>query len=62
MIQINLTGFLGGGKARAFVRELWSMLTSAQASPDGIPPELVEMKKNEIQKSRVKIFETSFIH
>ena len=54
MIQINLTGFLGGSKARIFVGELWSLLASAQSAPDGIPPELVEMKKNELQKSKVK--------
>ena len=58
MIQINLTGFLGGSKARIFVGELWSLLASAQASPDGIPAELVEMKRKELEKRKVSSRET----
>ena len=50
MMQINLTGFLGGSKARLFISELWKLLASAQASPDGMPAELVEMKKRELLK------------
>ena len=50
MMQINLTGFLGGSKARLFISELWKLLASAQSSPDGIPAELVEMKKKELLK------------
>jgi serine/arginine repetitive matrix protein 1 len=50
MMQINLTGFLGGSKARLFIGELWKLLASAQTSPDGIPLELVEMKKKELLK------------
>ena len=37
-----------------FVGELWSLLASAQASTDGIPAELVEMKKKELQKRKVQ--------
>jgi serine/arginine repetitive matrix protein 1 len=55
MMQINLTGFLGGSKARAFIGELWNLLASAQSSPDGIPAELVEMKKKELLKAKVYI-------
>jgi hypothetical protein len=55
MMQINLTGFLGGSKARLFIGELWNILASAQSSPDGIPAELVEMKKKELQKAKVNI-------
>ena len=54
MIQINLTGFLGGSKARIFVGELWAYLASAQAAPDGIPPEFVEMKREELRKQQVR--------
>ncbi|CAF3380239.1 unnamed protein product [Rotaria sp. Silwood1] len=50
MMQINLTGFLGGSKARLFIGELWKLLTSAQSSSDGIPAELIEMKKRELLK------------
>ena len=37
-----------------FVGELWSLLASAQASSDGIPAELVELKKKELQKRKVQ--------
>ena len=53
MMQINLTGFLGGGKARVFIGELWNFLASAQTAPDGIPAELVEMKKKQILQAQV---------
>lgn len=52
-MQINLTGFLGGSKARTFISELWALLASAQKSPDGMPAELVEMKKQELLKRQV---------
>ena len=52
-MQINLTGFLGGSKARLFISELWKFLTSAQTSPDGIAAELVEMKKLEMLQRQV---------
>jgi hypothetical protein len=60
MMQINLTGFLGGSKARLFIGELWNLLASAQSSPDGIPIELVEMKKKELQKVKIYNFNRFF--
>ena len=60
MMQINLTGFLGGSKARLFIGELWALLAAAQSSPDGIPAELVEMKKKELQKRKVNMFDLFF--
>lgn len=57
MMQINLTGFLGGGKARVFIGELWTLLANAQTAPDGIPAELVEMKKKQLLKAQVVILE-----
>ena len=64
-MQINLTGFLNGKYARykrglghhdssncrVFMGELWTMLDSAQNSPNGIPEALVNMKMEEM-KSR----------
>jgi len=47
-MQINLTGFLNGKYARVFMGELWSMLDSAQNSPNGIPKDLVSQKMAEI--------------
>lgn len=54
-MQINLIGFLGGSKARKFVGDLLKLLESAQTSPDGIPIELVELKKKYLQKQKVNI-------
>uniref|UniRef100_T1JQ43 PWI domain-containing protein n=1 Tax=Tetranychus urticae TaxID=32264 RepID=T1JQ43_TETUR len=50
LLQINLTGFLNGKMAREFMGELWDHLLEAQASPDGIPPKLAELKKQEANK------------
>ncbi|XP_061385344.1 uncharacterized protein LOC133320770 [Danaus plexippus] len=47
-LQINLTGFLSKNASR-FVRELWSLLISAQSSANGIPPRLLEQKKVEME-------------
>lgn len=52
-MQINLVGFLDGKNAREFMESLWNLLLSAQSSSDGIPPELIELKKEEIKKRQV---------
>lgn len=54
-MQLNLTGFLNGKNAREFMGELWALLVSAQNSPDGIPAELIENKKEEIKQRQVTI-------
>lgn len=59
-MQINLTGFLDGKKAREFMGELWQLLLSGQAMHDGIPPELIELKKEELKKRQV-ISDFSFV-
>lgn len=59
-MQINLTGFLDGKKAREFMGELWQLLLSGQATHDGIPPELIELKKEELKKRQV-ISDFSFV-
>ncbi len=53
MMQIMLTGFLGKTRAKTFMTDLWDLLISAMESPDGIPNELVELKKLELQKKKV---------
>lgn len=53
LIQIMMTGFLGKTKARTFMGELWSTLLEAQTSPHGIPAELIELKREEMQKKKV---------
>lgn len=49
-MQIMMTGFLGKTKARTFMAELWTLLVEAQENGHGIPRELIEMKKSEMQK------------
>ncbi|KAM7205803.1 PWI domain containing protein [Naviculisporaceae sp. PSN 640] len=51
-LQIQLTGFLEGDTP-AFCKELWNLLLSAQASPNGVPKELIEAKKNELKQEKV---------
>jgi hypothetical protein len=55
MIQINLTGFLEKNAAD-FMRELWTLLLSAQDSATGIPREFLEKKKQEIAARKVTCF------
>ncbi|CAG9938447.1 unnamed protein product [Clonostachys rosea f. rosea IK726] len=51
-LQIQLTGFLEKETA-AFCKELWNLLLSAQASPQGVPKELLEAKKLELMQEKV---------
>ncbi|KAF1959222.1 PWI domain-containing protein [Byssothecium circinans] len=50
-IQIALTGFLNKDTA-PFCKELWNLMISAQNSPVGVPKELLEAKKLELQKEQ----------
>ncbi|CBX95634.1 hypothetical protein IAQ61_004460 [Plenodomus lingam] len=50
-IQIQLTGFLGKDTA-TFCKELWDLMLSAQESPMGVPRELLEAKKLELQREQ----------
>ncbi|EMD63269.1 hypothetical protein COCSADRAFT_161783 [Bipolaris sorokiniana ND90Pr] len=51
-IQIQLTGFLGKDTA-PFCKELWDLMLSAQDSPMGVPRELLEAKKAELQQEQL---------
>lgn len=53
-MQINLTGFLNGSKAREFMGELWTLLYSAQTSKTGVPAELLLAKAQDIMQ-RVRL-------
>ncbi|KAK4251211.1 PWI domain-containing protein [Corynascus novoguineensis] len=52
-IQIQLTGFLDKDTP-AFCKELWKLLLSAQASPQGVPKELLEAKKLELMQEKME--------
>lgn len=52
-MQIMLTGFLGKTKAKTFMSDLWSLLLEAQESQYGLPRELIEQTKSELEKKKV---------
>jgi len=41
--------------APAFSKSLWKLLLSAQVSPQGVPKELLEAKKAELERERVSL-------
>lgn len=51
-MQIQLTGFLEKETPK-FCKDLWKLLLSAQASPQGVPKELLEAKKLELMQEKV---------
>lgn len=51
-MQIQLTGFLDKDTP-SFCKDLWKLLLSAQASPQGVPKELLEAKKMELMQEKV---------
>lgn len=51
-MQIQLTGFLEKETA-SFCKEMWKLFLSAQASPQGVPQELLEAKKLELIQEKV---------
>jgi len=53
-LQIQLTGFLEKNAGR-FMKDLWCLLIDAQNSPNGIPPALIEEKKDEIRQQKQEL-------
>lgn len=49
-----MLGFLGKNAAK-FSKELWALFLSAQENPNGVPPQLLEAKKEELLKQRVRL-------
>lgn len=52
-----ITGFLDK-EAAPFAKALWKLLLSAQNGAQGVPQELLEAKKAELEKERVRITRT----
>mmetsp|Transcript_29712 Transcript_29712/g.52973 ORF Transcript_29712/g.52973 Transcript_29712/m.52973 type:complete len:196 (-) Transcript_29712:801-1388(-) len=50
-LTITLTPMLED-KARPFVLSLWKLLISAQADPKGVPQEVVDQRKRDLQKAK----------
>jgi serine/arginine repetitive matrix protein 1 len=51
-IREQLRGFLGKS-TQSFCKKLWELLLSAQQDVQGIPPQLIELKRREIEEQRV---------
>jgi serine/arginine repetitive matrix protein 1 len=51
-IQIQLTGFMEKNTGK-FMKELWSLLTSAQKNASGIPQQFLDAKAEETRKKKV---------
>ena len=52
-LQIMITGFLDKD-APKFSKALWGLLLSAQNGAQGVPQELLEAKKHELEQERVR--------
>jgi hypothetical protein len=53
-IQIQLTGFMEKNTIK-FMKELWSLLLSAQQNASGVPQQFLDAKEAEIQQRKVCI-------
>lgn len=53
-VQISLTGFMEKNTGK-FMKELWSLLLSAQRNASGVPQQFLDAKEEEARKKKVKI-------
>lgn len=53
-VQIQLTGFMEKNTGR-FMKELWSLLTSAQSNLSGIPQQFLDVKAEEQRLKKVPL-------
>jgi hypothetical protein len=53
-IQIQLTGFMEKNTVK-FMKELWSLLLSAQQNASGVPQQFLDAKEAEIQQKKVRL-------
>ena len=51
-IQIQLTGFMEKNTVK-FMKELWTLLLSAQQNASGVPQQFLDAKEAEIQQRKV---------
>jgi hypothetical protein len=54
-IQISLTGFMEKNTVK-FMRELWTLLLSAQNNASGVPQQFLDAKQEEARKKKVTIY------
>lgn len=51
-VQISLTGFMEKNTAK-FMKELWTLLLSAQNNASGVPQQFLDAKQEETRKKKV---------
>lgn len=51
-VQISLTGFMEKHTAK-FMKELWTLLLSAQKNASGVPQQFLDAKEEEARKKKV---------
>lgn len=51
-VQISLTGFMERNTGK-FMKELWSLLLSAQKNASGVPQQFLDAKEEETRKKKV---------
>lgn len=54
-IQISLTGFMEKNTGK-FMKELWTLLISAQNNASGVPQQFLDAKEEETKKKKVNFF------
>lgn len=52
-MQVQIAAFLQAYNARVFMKELWTLLVSAQNNATGIPDEFIKQKKDELMRTKV---------
>lgn len=51
-VQIQITGFMEKNTGK-FMKELWTLLLSAQKNASGVPQQFLDAKEEEIKKKKV---------
>lgn len=53
-VQIQLTGFMEKNTGK-FMKELWTLLLSAQKNTSGVPQQFLDAKQEETRKRKVSV-------
>lgn len=59
-IQIQLTGFMEKNTGK-FMKELWTLLLSAEKNASGVPQQFLDEKEEEVKKKKVPLFFVSYL-
>lgn len=53
-VQIQITGFMEKNTGK-FMKELWTLLLSAQKNASGVPQQFLDAKEEELRKKKVRL-------